>query len=42
MESQDKSIEIAENNEQSVFEDIEMLSWPRCLAAVPADVLDLV
>ncbi|MEU3312983.1 hypothetical protein ABZ743_10035 [Streptomyces sp. NPDC006662] len=41
MESQEKSIEIVENLEQSI-EDIEMLSWPRCLAAVPADVLDLV
>ncbi|MER7908956.1 hypothetical protein ACWDUX_13710 [Streptomyces sp. NPDC003444] len=43
MESQDKkSIEIVENTEQSVLEDIEMLAWPRNLAVVPADVLDLV
>ncbi|MFD0367354.1 hypothetical protein [Streptomyces sp. NPDC059071] len=42
MESQDlKNIETVENNE-SVLEDIEMLSWPRQLAVVPADVLDLV
>ncbi|MFG2338937.1 hypothetical protein [Streptomyces yangpuensis] len=43
MESQDiKSIEIVENADQSVLEDIEMLAWPRNLAVVPADVLDLV
>ncbi|WP_267884399.1 hypothetical protein [Streptomyces sp. NRRL F-2747] len=41
MDAQDaKNIELVE--EKSVLEDIEMLAWPRNLAVVPADVLDLV